>query len=38
MELKRIIISIIVYGISIGIVLYAIVRFIELTHAWIWSY
>ena len=38
MELKRIIISTIIYVMSIGIVLYVVVKFVELTYAWYWSY
>ena len=38
MELKRIIISVVMYGTSVGVALYAVVKFIELTYAWYWSY
>ena len=38
MELRRIIISIVIYGMSTGIILFAIVKIVELTHAWYWNY
>jgi len=38
MELKRIVIAMIIYGISIGIVLYIAIKFVEITYAWYWGY